>query len=193
MLMDERLTTIVTNMVDIADGPYDMAHAATMAKRILFTGNYDELHGILKECVEITSELFKRQDAAYFVYMCIQVRLSDKIDRIKENKNNTWKPYEKAMYARFRQAPRKYIHGATIIYPPKSGNNRPDFFLNVNGVFSVAEFKATPFRERHLYQLQEYMRQHEAIHGYAVAPTLKCELPNNITFVKMVPLRNIPR
>ena len=98
--------------------------------------------------------------------------------------------YEKAMYGRFAKSPTKYIPGAIILPSRGNGASRPDFFLEVNGLFSVAEFKANPFRYRDLYQLQEYMERFKATRGYAVAPSLICEAPENIIFVKMLPLWN---
>lgn len=181
---------IAANMDTVYDSPYDMAHAATIAKRILFTNDSKTLRSMLTECFILTSQLFKEEDAAYFVYMCIQLRLETKLRKIEDREDANASQYEKAMYGRFAKSPTKYIPGAIILPSRGNGASRPDFFLEVNGLFSVAEFKANPFRYRDLYQLQEYMERFKATRGYAVAPSLICEAPENIIFVKMLPLWN---
>ena len=89
------------------------------------------------------------------------------------------------MYEVFRKNPQKYIKGVNILSYKVRSNAVPDFFLDVNGVFSVAEFKIDTFRKRHLFQLCEYMDIYSAEHGYAVAPKLNCVLPEKVTYVKM--------
>ena len=176
---------IAAKINTVYDSPYDMAYAATIAKRILFTHDSKTLRAMLTECFELTSKLFKEEDAAYFVYMCIQLRLEGKLQKIEDREDAQAGQYEKAMYARFTKTPEKYISGAILLPSKGKGESRPDFFLEVNGLFSVAEFKANPFRYRDLYQLQEYMKRFKATRGYAVAPSLICELPEDIIFVKM--------
>lgn len=157
----------------------------SIAHRILHSPTNDELEDILKELVKLTGGLVQSGHADSDVYaltMCLQMRCEDKISA----RQKSYEYNEKSMYALFRKKPQRYIPGAKILPPIRSKDGRPDFFLDVAGIFSVAEFKHGDFRERHLYQLQEYMHRFKAQHGYAVARVLKCELPEDVTYVRMV-------
>ncbi len=61
----------------------------------------------------------------------------------------------------------------------------PDFWLKHNDHYIPVECKATDFTAKGLRQLQRYMDVYGADAGVAVAERLKCDLPNNIMFVRV--------
>lgn len=166
------------------------AYVGRLGARILYTHDIDALKMLLHEVICVLGHLQKNGHEGsdlHSLIMCLQLRLSDKIGKKKKLE---WQTHysERSMYALFRKNPTRYIPGAHILPVPEgTPTSRPDFFLEVNTVFSVAEFKATGFGQRHLFQLQEYMGRFEAQHGYAVATALACELPSNVSFIKMFP------
>ena len=63
------------------------------------------------------------------------------------------------------------------------GKYRPDFYVIVDGEKRPVECKKT-FNERALNQLNTYMKVTNAKIGYAVAFSLKCNLPENVIFIQ---------
>lgn len=70
----------------------------------------------------------------------------------------------------------------TVIMDPK---NKPDLFIEVKGITYPVEFKLRKFDNRALEQLKRYVRHYNSYGGFAVAPELTTELPENIWFVKL--------
>lgn len=60
----------------------------------------------------------------------------------------------------------------------------PDFWILKNKNYIPVECKLKDFTHGSLIQLQQYMSFYHADHGIAVAKNCKCELPENITFIK---------
>jgi hypothetical protein len=83
----------------------------------------------------------------------------------------------------FRNNCEKVIPGGVINRHKKINGYNPDFFVNVNGNIYPVECKKT-FNDRALNQLKDYMAAYKSKHGYAVAFSLKTELPKNITFIQ---------
>jgi hypothetical protein len=79
----------------------------------------------------------------------------------------------------------KLILGAKIVEHRKKGiKDRPDFWLDINGKLCPVEIKKAAFTKKALNQLQRYVDVFDCEHGYAVASSLRVELPKNITFIK---------
>lgn len=179
------LVSLTPLMEPVTYNGQEFAQAIDISKRILGIFDIEELRDLLGEVVGITSTLFKEGDMdLYALFMCLEVRLSNKITVLK-SRRTAQSDSEKSMYKLFVKAPEKYIPGAIIVKRKKKQDSQPDFFLEVNGIFSIAEFKATTFRTRHCCQLQEYMKVYKATQGFAVAPQVNCVLPPDIHFVRM--------
>lgn len=77
------------------------------------------------------------------------------------------------------------IIGLDVIdkFPSLDSGRRPDFIVLDNGVKYPVECKKT-FNKRSLNQLEQYMIEMGVNKGYAVAPKLSIELPDNIVFIQ---------
>jgi hypothetical protein len=155
---------------------------ARLAQAVCHTHDPDGLEDLQKAIYHLTSALCEQSGDSplYDLAHCISYKLGEKMRIRKEAEKG-----ERAMYARFRRNPSQYIPGAKIIEKQVITTSKPDFFLNVYGEEAIAEFKCVPFKLRHTYQLQEYLKIYKVKHGFAVAPSLSCELPPNIHFIKM--------
>lgn len=78
-----------------------------------------------------------------------------------------------------------YVKDAVKTECKTTKGHRPDGFVSVNGEVFPVEIKVKTFRKKSLEQLEWYMRIYGAKYGIAVAPELSCELPANVTFVKI--------
>ena len=68
---------------------------------------------------------------------------------------------------------------------PKCSKHQPDMWvINKDGEMIPIECKLKDFNKRSLKQLERYMEYFETKHGIAVGSELKCELPENIKFIK---------
>lgn len=60
---------------------------------------------------------------------------------------------------------------------------QPDVWISKDSEQIPVEIKLYAFTDKSLSQLLRYMKFYNAKHGIAVARELKCELPDNITFI----------
>ena len=77
------------------------------------------------------------------------------------------------------------IPGATIIKerPPKNGHC--DFLVMVDGKRRPVEIKPASFTNKAKAQLRRYMVAHSADIGYAVAKELRCDLDDDMRFLRL--------
>lgn len=77
------------------------------------------------------------------------------------------------------------ILGLDIIdkFPSLESGRRPDFLVLDNGVRYPVECKKV-FNRKSLNQLEQYMVEMDVDRGYAVAPKLTIDLPENIIFIQ---------
>ena len=75
--------------------------------------------------------------------------------------------------------------GAKIIKEAKPPNGLCDFLVKVDGEKRPVEIKAGFFKKDGVIQLRRYMNFYKASIGYAVAKSLKCELPSDMIFIEL--------
>ena len=61
--------------------------------------------------------------------------------------------------------------------------HKPDGFVEWNGKICPVEIKRSEFRASSLDQLRRYMKIYRSEIGIAVAPSLKCAIPENVIFI----------
>src|SRR6266568_4103619 len=82
---------------------YDMFHATDLARRVTLAHGVDSLLSLLKDCAEATSFLLAKKNAVYFVYVCIEMRLCERIKNAYKVEEARYGRYEKTMYEIFRK------------------------------------------------------------------------------------------
>ncbi len=85
----------------------------------------------------------------------------------------------------FKKNHKMLVPNSELIKVVAKNKKRPDFVLTVGGKAYPVECKID-FTSKSLKQLQSYMKLWDCNKGFAVAYSLKCPLPSNITFFQVV-------
>lgn len=94
-------------------------------------------------------------------------------------------PKELDFRSKFYRELHIYLPGAVKSKVATIGKNVPDGFVIWRNRECPVEIKRLAFDERALHQLQRYMTVYDAEMGIAVAPELRCGLPENVHFVEV--------
>jgi len=93
-------------------------------------------------------------------------------------------PTEMDMQASFRARINEFLPEAEIIEKKSRSKHIPDLWVMIDKEEIPVEMKLKGFNIKALEQLQRYMFFYKCKRGIAVAQTLDCEIPGNITFIK---------
>ena len=107
---------------------------------------------------------------------------------IKYEATNNWKSTTQELggvHVWFRQNHRTAIPDSKLVKVIARDKKRPDFLVRLDDSIYPVECKIE-FTNQSLKQLRNYMRLWNSRTGFAVAYSLKCTVPSNITFVQAV-------
>jgi len=90
---------------------------------------------------------------------------------------------EYSAYPKFQEELSQLIPGAQIVEAPFRHRQKPDFFIEREGMISPVEIKQTNFINYHVQQLRRYMTLYNCPTGYAVAPKLTGKLLPGMMFI----------
>ena len=93
-------------------------------------------------------------------------------------------PNEMDMHASFISRINEFLPTAEIIGRKDSIRHIPDLWVAIDGDEIPVEMKLNGFGPKALRQLQRYMFFYKSKQGIAVARSLNCEIPDNITFIE---------
>jgi hypothetical protein len=80
----------------------------------------------------------------------------------------------------------KYLPGASRLDLEMHSSHRPDgFVVLADGAIAPVEVKLNKFTQKSLSQLKRYMSVYGLNKGVAVAPILRCVLPENVVYVQV--------
>jgi hypothetical protein len=77
------------------------------------------------------------------------------------------------------------IPGSVVLHERMPKNGQCDFLVAVDGRKRPVEIKPNCFDSRAKAQLRRYMRAHSADIGYAVARELRCDLDDDMRFLRL--------
>lgn len=92
---------------------------------------------------------------------------------------------EFSLHKKFRENVNILIPGSKIFKHKDNKAHHPDFWIDLNGEVYPVEIKLQKFDNMAKRQLLRYMYFYKKNKGFAVAPILKTELPENITFIEL--------
>jgi hypothetical protein len=90
---------------------------------------------------------------------------------------------EYSAYPKFQEELSQLIPGAHIVDAPFRHQQKPDFFIEREGMISPVEIKLRNFTNHHVKQLRRYMTLYNCQTGYAVAPKLTGKLLPGMMFI----------
>jgi len=153
-----------------------LAHLLIMDKYLNDSYNSNSF----KKCKDIYNSFKIYREVNIFKGLFLNIEMSISMDLLRNTIHN-----EFDLHHQFRNNIEKYIPGAKITNNYKSIKHQPDFWILVNKANCPVEIKYKNFDKKALNQLSRYMNHFNCNTGYALAPELTVELPDNVVYVKI--------